>query len=159
MVIRLSTMPRRLSNVPAAPVATALSFAAFVALGFYSAVNNDDSAAILSFGCLALTLGSASWCIVVFARRRSSNRLAAATATFLSFAAFIGFGCYAFFEDSIQAAFWSLTCLALALGSATYCIVAVVLHRRRRTEPRGFAVLTGDKGSQDILDEEHVQKM
>ncbi len=152
-------MPRRLSNIPAAAITTPLSFAAFVAFGFYSAVNHDVSAGILSFGCLALTLGSAIWCIVTFARRRSSNVLAAAIATALSFAAFVAFGCYAAVEDSIRAALLSFICLALTLGSVIWWIVAFVLHRRRRPEPRGFAVLTGDKGSREILDEEHVQKM
>jgi len=130
-------------------IATALSFAAFVAFGFYSAVNNDVSGASLSFGCLALTLGSAIWCIVAFVPRPFSNVIAGAIATTLSFAAFVAFGCYAAVEDNIRAAFLSLICMALTLGSAIWCIVAFLLHRRRRTEPRGFAVLTGGttKGS------------
>jgi hypothetical protein len=78
--------------------------------------------------------------------RRPTSLLAAATATVICFAGFVACGFYAAVDENIGAGFLSLVFIVLTLSSVIWCIVAVVIRRRRRIEPRGFAVLTVDRG-------------
>ena len=74
--------------------------------------------------------------------RRLTNVLAAAAATALCFAGFVGFGFYAAVDDNLGAGFLSFVFMLFMLVGAIWCIGALVIYRRRRVQPRGFAVLT-----------------
>ena len=78
--------------------------------------------------------------------RRSANFLAAAVATGLCFAGFVGFWAYAAADENIGAGFVALLFMVATIASAAWCVIAIISLRRRRVEPRGFAVLPPDRG-------------